>query len=326
MRWPLWLALVALLQFAGCAVQTAALQAERPRDLPARAELAATPFFPQTAYHCGPAALATALGAAGLPASPERLGERVFLPARQGTLQTEMLAGARREGAVATRLAPSLEGLLREVAAGHPVVVLQNLGLAIAPFWHYAVVIGYDLEASELLLRSGTTRREVMALRTFEHTWKRSGHWAFVALPPGEWPATAQREAVIEASVGFERTAVPEVAARVYRSALSRWPGDLSLTMGLGNTLHAAGDKAEAARVFRSAAEAHGSAPAWINLASTLLDLGDAAAALEAAQRAQAVGDAAWQVQVETVLRQAARAAESSGTNSGHTNPRQTNR
>ena len=309
-RWPLWLALVALLQFAGCAVQTAALQAERPADLPPRAELAATPFFPQTAYHCGPAALATALGAAGFSASPERLGERVFLPARAGTLQTEMLAGARREGAVATRLAPSLEGLLREVAAGHPVVVLQNLGLAIAPLWHYAVVIGYDLDASELLLRSGTTRREAMALRTFEHTWKRSGHWAFVALPPGNWPVTAQREAAIEASVGFERTAAPAVAARVYRSALARWPGDLSLTMGLGNTLHAMGDKTEAARVFQSAAERHGSEPAWINLASTLLDLGDAKGALAAAQRAQAVGDAAWRVQVEAMVSEAERAVQ----------------
>lgn len=308
-RWPLWLALAALLHLTGCAVQTAALQAKRPADLPPRAELAATPFFPQTAYHCGPAALATALGAAGFSASPERLGERVFLPARQGTLQTEMLAGARREGAVATRLAPSLEGLLREVAAGHPVVVLQNLGLAIAPLWHYAVVIGYDLDAGELLLRSGTTRREAMALRTFEHTWKRSGQWAFVALPPGAWPATAQREAVIEASVGFERTAAPAVAAGVYRSALVRWPGDLSLTMGLGNTLHASGDKAGAARVFRAAAERHDSAPAWINLSSTLLDLGDAQGALAAARQAQAVGNAAWQAQVEAVLREAERGA-----------------
>ena len=305
------LLLPALLPLGGCAVQTAALHTARPAGLPPSAELAATPFFPQTAYHCGPAALATALGAVGVAASPDTLGERVFLPARQGTLQTEMLAGARREGAVATKLAPSLEGLLREVAGGHPVVVLLNLGLSIAPRWHYAVVIGYDLGASEMLLRSGTTRREVMALRTFEHTWKRSGHWAFVVLPPGQWPVTASREAVIEASVGFERTAAPKTAAQVYRSALARWPGDLSLTMGLGNTLHAAGDKRAAAEVFRGAAIAHRSAPAWINLSATLLDLGDARGALDAAQRAHAVGDPMWAEQVQAMLERAERALPS---------------
>ncbi len=305
----LLLALLWLL--GGCAVQTAALQAQRPAGLPGAVELADTPFFPQTAYHCGPAALATALRAAGLPASPQTLAERVFLPARQGTLQAEMLAGARRGGAVATRLAPSLESLLREVAAGHPVVVLQNLGLAVAPLWHYAVVIGYDLAANELLLRSGTTRRAVMALRTFEHTWKRSGHWAFVALPPGQWPATATREAVIEAAVGFERAAAPAQAVQVYRSALARWPGDLSLAMGLGNTLYAAGDKHAAAEAFRRVATAHRSAPAWVNLSATLLDLGDARAALDAAQEAKAVGDPAWAAQVQAMLDQASRAAGS---------------
>ena len=67
------------------------------------------------------------------------------------------------------------------------------------------------------------------------------------------------------------------------------------------------------ARVFRSAAEAHGSAPAWINLASSLQDLRDAAGALAAAQRAQAVGDEAWQVPAQAVLRQAAQAAEDLG-------------
>ena len=98
------------------------------------------------------------------------------------------------------------------------------------------------------------------------------------------------------------------MAAQVYRSALARWPGDLSLTMGLGNTLHAAGDKRAAAEVFRGAATAHRSAPAWINLSATLLDLGDARGALEAAQRAQAIGDAVWAEPAQATLERATRA------------------
>ena len=268
-------------------------------------ELTATPFFPQTEYQCGPAALATALAAAGISADPAQLGEQVFLPARTGTLQVEMIAGARRQGAVATRLPPTLSAVLREVRAGHPVVVLQNLGLSWVPRWHYAVLIGYDVVAGEVLLRSGATRREVMAMRTFEHTWARSGHWAFVALPPGQWPATAEAAAVVDASVGFERVAPPLQSVAVYRSALVRWSDNLSLRMGLGNSLHAVGDKRAAADAFRAAAQQHRSAPAWINLASTLLELGDAPGALMAAREAVALGDVRWQAQAEAVRSQA---------------------
>jgi len=306
--WPArWAALLvaASALLAGCAVQTRSLREHPPSDLPRASELAATPFFSQTEYQCGPAALATALAAAGLPADPAELAEQVFLPARTGTLQIEMIAGARRQGAVATRIPPTLEAALREVSAGHPVVVLQNLGLSWARAWHYAVLIGYDIDAGDVLLRSGATRREAMAMRTFEHTWMRSGAWAFVALPPGQWPATASESAVVEASVGFERTASPTQAVAVYRSALARWSGNLTLTMGLGNSLYAAGDKRAAADAFRSAALQHRSAPAWINLASTLLELGDVDAAAQAAREANALADPAWREQAQALLQQA---------------------
>jgi len=303
LRWAAFFC--ALLAIAGCAMQTHALRNEPPADLPRRAELERTPFFPQTAYQCGPAALATALGAAGIEADPARLAEQVFLPARTGTLQVEMIAGARRQAAVATRLPPALQALLREVAAGHPVVVLQNLGLSWAPAWHYAVLIGYDLDTGEVLLRSGTTRRQAMAMRTFEHTWTRAGSWAFVALPPGRWPATAKEKSAVEAAVGFERAATPAQAVLAYRSAQSRWPDSLSLRMGLGNALHASGDKAAAAQAFRAAALRHHSAAAWINLASTLLDLDDATGAVEAAREAVAAADETWRVQAAAVLRRA---------------------
>jgi tetratricopeptide (TPR) repeat protein len=297
-----WLALSLFL--TGCAVQTAALRAHPPADLPPVVELRATPFFPQTDHQCGPAALATALGAAGIAVDPVALADEVFVPARAGSLQTEMLAGARRQGAVATRIPGELDALLRELAAGHPVVVLQNLGLSFVPLWHYAVVVGHDLPRGELLLRSGRTERERLPLSTFEHTWGRSGFWAFVALPPGDWPATAHAEAAIEAAVGFERSAPPAVAAAVYASALRRWPGWLSLQVGQGNSLRAAGELPQAADVFRAAAEQHRSAAAWINLSDTLLALGRRDDAVQAARAALALQDR-WQAQAQQALDEA---------------------
>jgi hypothetical protein len=301
-------ALVAALLLGGCAVQTEALRRQPPAELAAPVELAATPFFPQTAHHCGPAALATALGAAGLQADPARLAEQVFLPARGGTLQIEMIAGARRQGAVATRIPATLDAALHEVHAGHPVVVLLNLGLSWLPVWHYAVLVGYDLAQGEVLLRSGGTERAVFATRAFEHTWMRAGGWAFVALPPGRWPASALPSAIVEAAVGFERSAAPAAAAAVYRSAIARVGDDLTLGVGLGNSLHAAGDLRGAADAFRAAAQRHASAPAWINLGRPLRHLGDRAGAADAAGNALALGDAAWRTQAEALAREAAAA------------------
>lgn len=285
--------LVVAAALGGCAVfitppQTQALLAAPPITVAPAAELTAVPFFPQTEYECGPAALATALGAAGIGVRPEALVEQVYLPARQGSLQLEMLATARRQGALAVRVPGTLEALLREVAAGHPVVVLQNLSLPIAPRWHYAVVVGYDLAKRELLLRSGIIERQVLSLATFEHTWARGGHWAFVALPPGRLPASATENEVTAASVAFERVAKPAAAGRAFDAALQRWPDSLTLAMGAGNTRAAAGDMAGAALAYEAAAQRHDSTVAWINLAELRLQQRQTAAAESAARRAVA--------------------------------------
>lgn len=271
-------------------MQTPRILSDVPAGLPRHTELVQTPFFPQEDYQCGPAALATALSAAGLPTPPGALVDQVFLPARRGSLQLEMLAGGRRNGAVTTPIPGTLDAVMREVAAGHPVVVLLNLGLSWWPLWHYAVVIGYDVDAGEFLLRSGTTARLTMPFRTFEHTWNRSQRWAFVALPPGALPATATEAATTRALVAFERVAPPDNAAAGYRTALGRWPDSLVLAMGLGNARHAAGDKAGAEAAFRDAAARHESAAAYNNHARVLLELGRRDEARRAAERAIALG------------------------------------
>jgi len=276
---------------SGCATQSRLLLQSAPADLPRRQELSATPFFPQERYQCGPAALATALQAAGLEATPEALVSQVYVPARKGSLQTEMLAAGRRNGALAATIPPRLDALLREVAAGTPVVVLQNLSLPIYPMWHYAVVIGYDLDAGEILLRSGTIRRLRTPLSTFEHTWARSGYWAMVALPPGQLPTTASEDSVVPAVVALEKTLEPEQLQQTYDAALQRWPDNLVLQLGLGNSAYAAGNLQLAASAFRRAVAAHpDSAPALNNLATVLAELGDYPAARAAAERAVALG------------------------------------
>lgn len=288
---------------SGCAVQTRQLRATPPADLPAQVELRDTPFFPDETYYCGPAALATVLETAGFPAQPEALARQVFLPDRKGSLQLEMLVGTRRNGAIATVIPEQLDAVMGEVAAGNPVVVLQNLGLSWAPSWHYAVVVGYDFNAAEFILRSGTIKRHRLAFRTFEHTWKRGGHWAFVALPPGRLAATAGEAATSRALVAFERSGSPAQAEKAYAAGLARWPDNLVLAMGLGNARYAGGDLAGAEQAFSAAAQRHDAPAAYNNLAIVLLERGKIDAARDAAQRAVALASPDDEIGRETLRR-----------------------
>ncbi|MGE5622519.1 MAG: PA2778 family cysteine peptidase [Bacillota bacterium] len=280
-----------VLLLAGCATQTRSVLQRAPQGLPRQAELSATPFFPQERYQCGPAALAMTLNAAGIATSPDVLVAQVYVPQREGSLQPEMLAAGRRHGALSMTIPPRLDALLTEVAAGHPVLVLQNLGLQWAPLWHYAVVIGYDLDREEIVLRSGVTQRQIMPLSTFEHTWARSNYWGMVTLPPGRLPATPDEASLVSALVALEKSSTPAIARRAYDAALQRWPHNLTLQLGYGNAAYAQGDRVAAAAAFRRATEQHpDSAPAFNNLATVLSELGQFGQAKLAAEKAVALG------------------------------------
>src|ERR1700674_2756578 len=147
---------------SGCALvipQTVELHDAWPAALPEHVELADVPFLPQDEYQCGPSALATTLSYSGIAITPEDLVSQVYLPARRGSLQVEMLAAPRKYGIVSYALAPRFEDVLREVAAGNPVIVLQDFGVWPISIWHYSVVVGYDRSSGEVILRSGMKPR-----------------------------------------------------------------------------------------------------------------------------------------------------------------------
>jgi ABC-type amino acid transport substrate-binding protein len=254
-----------------CAV-TGVREVTLNQQLPRQAELTNTPFFPQDEYQCGPAALATALKAIDIQVTPEQLKPEVYIPSRQGSLQIEMLSAARRHGAVAIVIPPQLDALLQEIAAGNVVVVMQNLGLSWAHSWHYAVVVGYDLNRELVWLRSGTYPRFEMTLSAFERTWARSDHWGFVALPAGKLPASASADDVAKALVAYEKNATLQQRRVAYQAAVERWPTHLVLLMGLGNSAFQAKDLTASAHAFQRAVDAHPeAAAAYNNLANVLL-------------------------------------------------------
>lgn len=288
---PTSLILSLSLLLAGCATapEIQQIPESTPVEFSIAVELTAVPFHPQQRYQCGPAALATVLQWSGVEVTPDALVPQVYLPARRGSLQPEMLAAARRHGRAPYILAPELGAIITELQAGHPVLVLQNLGLSWAPRWHYAVVIGFDPERGELILRSGTIERQRMPLALFERTWRRGGHWALVVTAPDQVPATADELRWLRSVLELEQGGHPDPAARAWQASILRWPESAGAWMGLGNLHFRRGEYAAAAQSFHKLlATRPGYPPALNNLAFTLMRLGRLEEAVVYAHQAQA--------------------------------------
>ncbi len=262
-----------MLALSGCAGPSRL--AQLPAELPERVELTATPFHPQTEHQCGPAALATVLGAAGRSVDPAVLTAEVYLPGRQGSLQPELAAAVRARGLLAYETGPSLADLLAEVASGRPALVLQQLGAGPWPYWHYAVVIGYDKSRGEVLLRSGTDERQALRASLFEATWDRGGRWGLVLLEPGTLPARADPARYMAAAAALETARNPAGAKAAYAAAVTLWPSEPLPRLGLGNLAAAAGDWVDAERWYRAVlADDPSQAAALNNRAEALVQLG----------------------------------------------------
>ena len=297
----------------GCAAPAATqLRHAAPADLPRQVQLAHVPFVaaPPDDTLCGPAALAMLLGATGRPADLGRLSAEVHLPQRQGSLALEMTAALRRHGLLPCALAPSLADALRELAAGHAVLVLLNLSLPIWPRWHYAVLTGYDLAASSVRLHSGAQANAVWPLDTFEHTWARSQHWARVALPPEQLPATVQEAPLTQALLDFERLHGPAATLPGWLAGAERLPQAWLIRMAAGNALLAQARPAEALPHYEAATGLRDSAASWNNRAITLARLGRMDEARAALLRAEALAlerEPAWQDAVAQTRRELGR-------------------
>lgn len=297
----------AVLPLLTIAIGLSACTSFRPTDpaaltgLPPKAEVESVPFYPQEENYCGPAALATVLSWSGRAASQRAVAEKVFTAGRDGTFRSDMLSGARRYGRLAVPIS-NLHDLLREIAAGHPVIVFQNKGLSWWPVWHYAVAVGYDLGNRSIVLRSGKTKRKVMGFTRFERTWHRGEYWALVVLPPDRLPATSDEWDVLRAAAGLERTANDETAITAYREILRRWPDNWAAAFGLGNA-HFSQDAYEAAeKAFRRAVSINPKAhEAWNNLALALLRQGEKTEALAAVRRARRLADDGAQAYTDTL-------------------------
>jgi len=243
--------------------------------LPDRVILEQVPFHAQDAYQCGPATLAMVLNHRNVAATTDALKERVYMPKRKGALQVEMVAAARVRALLVYPLERKLEAILAEVNAGNPVLVMQNLAFDWYPQWHYAVVIGYDLPAEEMILHSGLNQAQREPFKVFMRTWQRADRWARVVLPPDQLPATAQPLTYLKAASDLEQTGRLDSALHAYQGAAQQWPEQPAARLGLGNTYWAKNERQTAIEQFQQLVNDFPEfQPGWSNLATGLDMLG----------------------------------------------------
>lgn len=174
-----------LITLAACQTppQTKQLLAAPP-DIARQHFITQVPFYPQQEYFCGPTTLSEVAGFYGLQKSPVDIAPNTFTPGLEGTLQIEMVAATRQLGLLAyEHKHANMSQLLSLVADNIPVIVLQNNSIAWLPQWHYAVVIGYDIDTEEIILHTGVTEAHRLNFATFERTWQRGNYWLLAMLP-----------------------------------------------------------------------------------------------------------------------------------------------
>lgn len=257
------------LALAGCvtpAKQTEALLRE-PLALPKAHLIENVPFIEQSAGYCGPATLAMALGWTGKNISLDEIAPQVYTPGMKGSLQTDMLTASRRNGMMALPI-EGMPALIKEISAGNPVIVFENLSVSWAPVWHYAIVFGYDLEKPEVLMHSGPESFKHWNMRTFERSWMLGNYWGLVVLPPDKLSASANELTHVQAASALELLGKVNEAETAYQTILSRWPQSLAALIGAANFSYQREDFKKAIGFLTAATSAHPeSAAAWHNLA-----------------------------------------------------------
>ena len=274
--------LLLLLLLSGCQSppQSRQLLAEPPA-ISRQALLSAVPFYPQQDYFCGPTTLSEVAAYYGVEHSADSIASLTFTPGLQGSLQIEMAAASRQLGFVAYEQRGSLSQLLQLISEQIPVIVLQNNGLSWLPQWHYAVVIGYDLDRREIILHSGLSAEYRLPLATFERTWQRANYWLLAMLPPGRTSALLDPFLYTRACQDLLQTRQTAAGVTALISATEQWPDYWLPYFLLGNHFLALAP-AEAATWFAQGLPLAKQQPAYLNnYALVLSELGCKAQALE---------------------------------------------
>ena len=136
------------------------------------------PFYPQTAYQCGPASLAGVLNYWGVKVSPDEIAEEIYSSSARGTLDIDMVLYARRKGLNATQYEGNIEDVRKHIDSRHPIIVLVGYGFSLIQKNHFMVVIGYSDYG--VIVNSGKDKEKFISEKDFLKSWDKTKFWTLL--------------------------------------------------------------------------------------------------------------------------------------------------
>lgn len=285
-----WIAIVGCLFATGCA--TLGRPVTLPTAAPSRLVLSHVPPIAQTAYQCGPAALASVFRGWGRQADVEAIGRELRMPGARGVLNFTLARYAREQGFWTDMPDVADTEALREwVRRGVPPIILLQVGPAGLPVFHFVVVTGFDERSREFYANTGRTVTEAIPERRLATRWRRAGYWILIACPSER--VTWSVEGMQAASLArlLEQRGAREQAARWYETALRQAPASVPIRFNLATLYLAMGRRREAKTLYQTLVdEQPGWSPASNNLAWIALQEGAPIKAIEIIQQSFAHG------------------------------------
>ena len=156
--------------------------AEAPKSL----KMDGVPRVKQLKNYCGPAALSSVLRYLGRDVSQEAIGQAIYDGQSGATSGADLLLYGRENGFSAYSWNSGTADVKAKLAAGLPVIVLQQNSLTDSS-GHYRVLTGYDDNASKFYVMDPYYDDITeLSYSRCERLWRDTGHWALVIVPPAK--------------------------------------------------------------------------------------------------------------------------------------------
>ena len=138
-------------------------------------------FYPQTSYQCGPASLAGVLNYWGVKVTTDEIAGEIYSASARGTLDIDMVLYAQKKGLLATQYEGNFEDVRKNVASGHPIIVLVGYGFSLIQKNHFMVIIGYNDHG--VIVNSGKDNNKFIPEKDFLESWERTKFWTLLIKP-----------------------------------------------------------------------------------------------------------------------------------------------
>lgn len=132
------------------------------------------PFFKQTRYNCGPAALASVYNFLGVQQTVEEISKRIYSREQKGSLNLQLLIDAREQGLTATMYSGSFQRIKEAINEEMPLILMISAG---GDSLHYIVVVGYEgNDLATILVHDGYEPYKKYKREMLDRKWRATGY------------------------------------------------------------------------------------------------------------------------------------------------------